>query len=425
MSCEQFREAMSPYIDGLLEDNEKLLFEEHLKSCPNCNEEFEQFKEIMKEIHSLPEIELPDHYHEELLLKLYQKKEERKHQRKVFYQNWKVLSTLAAGLILLIFVIENLGNMGMDAKQELATEQAAPGAGTAGVYDMAVEEESASNPMIFSTERATANEVTRDGVESLAQENTQTFMKVEKSSITERKIIYESFMSIEVDVFDDTISKIKAITDQSGGYVENSSSYIYYSEPERDIYLKQGSIKIRIPVEQYGAIQEQISKLGHLIHQQETSTNVTEQYIETESRIRMLEVEQERLLEIMKKAEKVEDLIKLEQRLNEIRTDIEIYKSKIKNWDQLVSFSTFTIEIKEVKEVEYIKSTDPNFKTKIQSSFIKSLNDVREGFERIVVVLAYGVIPCTLFIIALGIGFLIGKPVLKKILIKIRNWREK
>ena len=44
----------------------------------------------------------------------------------------------------------------------------------------------------------------------------------------------------------------------------------------------------------------------------------------------MLEVEQDRLLEIMKKADKVEDLIKLEERLTQVRTDLEIYKSKIK-----------------------------------------------------------------------------------------------
>ncbi|WP_341877040.1 DUF4349 domain-containing protein [Defluviitalea saccharophila] len=424
MSCEQFREAMSPYMDGLLEDNEKILFEEHLKSCPNCNEEFEQFKLIMEEIHSLPEMELPAHYHQELLLKLYQKKEERKYQKKGFSKSWKVLSTLAASFIFLILVLESIGNMGMGTKNS-APEQSAPSAGAADMYDMAVSEESTAKSLAVSPERTMENEAAADGAGSLVPENAQTLMKAEKSSITERKIIYESFMSIEVDVFDDAIGKIKSITNQSGGYVENSSSYIYYSEPERNIYLKQGTIKIRIPVEQYGQIQEQISNLGHLIHQQETSTNVTEEYIETESRIRMLEVEQERLLEIMKKAEKVEDLIKLEERLNVVRTDLEIYKSKIKNWDQLVSFSTFTIDITEVKKVEHIKSADPNFKTKLQSSFIKSLNDFRKGFEDMMIDLAYIIIPFTFFIIVLGIVFLIGRPLFKKISMKIRNWREK
>ncbi|HHW67205.1 MAG: hypothetical protein PWP07_2172 [Epulopiscium sp.] len=424
MSCEQFREAMSPYIDGLLEDDKKVLFEDHLKSCPDCNEEFEQFKVIMNEIHHLPQMELPDYYHQELLLKLYQKSEEKKQHRKGFSQNWKVFSTLAAGFIVLMFVLGNLVNMGMDSK-DFATQSAMPNAGSAEIYNTEVSEEPEAKSLALTEESALVNEVARNRDEFLSKENSQSLMMAEKNTIDQRKIIYESFMSIEVDEFDDTIDRIKEMTNQSGGYVENSSSYIYYSEPERDIYLKQGTIKIRIPVEQYGQIQGQISNLGHLIHQEETSTNVTEEYIETESRIRMLEVEQERLLDIMKQAEKVEDLIKLEEHLNEVRTDLEIYKSKIKNWDQLVSFSTFTIEIREVREVEHIKSPDPNFKTKIQSSFIRSLNDLREGFERLAVALAYGIIPFILFICFLGILFLLGRPLLKKILIKVKNWREK
>ena len=95
----------------------------------------------------------------------------------------------------------------------------------------------------------------------------------------------------------------------------------------------------------------------------------------------MLEVEQDRLLEIMKKADKVEDLIKLEERLTQVRTDLEIYKSKIKNWDQLVAFSTFTINLREVKEIEPIKAPNPNFMTRIKSSFNKSINDVRETLK--------------------------------------------
>lgn len=424
MSCEQFIEEMSLYIDGLIEEDDKMQFEKHLKSCPNCREELEQFKNIISELHSLPQKELPDNFHKGLLLKLYQKKEGNKVQKKAFYQNWKVLSTMAAAFILFIFVIGSIGDMGL-SKNESTIEQSSSGSAPAEVYDMAMDEEAKAKSREYTSDTAAETEEYRVTAELPIQGNNQTIMKAEVNEISDRKIIYESLMSIEVDVFDEAVNKIKDITNKSGGYVENSTSYIYYSEPERNIYLKQGNIKIRIPVEQYGQIQEQITKMGHLIHQEETSTNVTEEYIETESRVRMLEVEQERLLEIMKKAEKVEDLIKLEERLNVVRTDLEIYKSKIKNWDQLVAFSTFSIELKEVKKVEKIKSADPNLQTRLQSSFNKSLNDLREGFERIIVSLAYSIIPFTLLLTFLGTAFLLSRPLLRKILRRIKNWREK
>lgn len=422
MSCEQFREEMSPYIDGMLEGDEKIRFEDHLNSCVTCKEEFEQFKAIIDEVHILPEEQLPEHYHEELLLKLYQKKEEKKLQKKAFYQNWKMMSTFAAGFLILIFVIGNMDNIRLD-KNESTTDQAAPMAASE-MYDMAVAEESQIESEEIDDGMTLKSEVKEDSASSTEFNNSRNIEKSKASGVIDRKIIYSTFMSLEVEVFDNSINKIKDIARQSGGYVENSSSYIYHSEPERDIYLKQGNITIRIPVEKYGQIQEQISTMGHLIHQEETSINVTEEYIETESRVRMLEVEQERLLEIMKKAEKVDDLIKLEQRLNQVRTDLEIYKSKIKNWDQLVAFSTFSIELREVKEIEEIKSADPNLQTKLKSNFIRSINDLREEVERMVVALAYGIVPFILFMIVLGISFLIFKPLFKKLLQKIRNWKE-
>ena len=138
----------------------------------------------------------------------------------------------------------------------------------------------------------------------------------------------------------------------------------------------------------------------------------------------MLELEQERLLEIMEKAEEVEDLIKLEERLNQVRTNLEIYKSMIKNWDKLVEFSTFTITIKEVKTIEPIKMADPNLMARVKSNFNRSINDVRQTFEDFVVSLSYALIPLLLLIVILGITFMIARPIFKKIIKMIHKRRD-
>ncbi|WP_058485054.1 DUF4349 domain-containing protein [Defluviitalea phaphyphila] len=404
MSCEQFRELMSSYMDGYIEEDKKIEFENHLKYCKDCKEEFEQFKFIINEIKKLPDKKLPNHYHEDLMLRLYKSKEEDRLSRRNSYFNWKILVPLAASFIVLIFVIGNLDNILTTKdyyKQESATEE---------MMEDSIDIDMAG----FNIEGEKLQITAEDGVNS----------KLNYSTDVDRKIIYDSNMYIEVEDFDKTINEIKNMANNSGGYVENSSSYIYDSDPERDIYLKQGTIVIRIPVESYGQIQEELISLGHLINQEENSTNVTEEYIETESRIRMLEIEQNRLLEIMEKSDKVEDLIKLEERLNQVRTDLEIYKSKIKNWDQLVSLSTFTIKLKEVKEKEDLKNLDPNLTTKIKFSFIKSVNDIRQVFEKIIIYAAYGVIPFIIFIIIIFIVFIITKPIIKLLLKKIKKRKD-
>ena len=55
MSCENFRELISLYIDGMLDEEEKTNFESHLKACIDCKEEFEEIKSMIDEIHNIPE----------------------------------------------------------------------------------------------------------------------------------------------------------------------------------------------------------------------------------------------------------------------------------------------------------------------------------------------------------------------------------
>lgn len=422
MSCEQFSEAMSPYIDGMIAGDEKMEFEDHLKICHDCKEEFEALKIIIDEVQGLPEEKLPDYYHRDLMLKLYKSNED-KFNKKRFYGNWKVFSGLAAVFIFLIVIAGSLGRITVydEARKESEFPRGTAGHtnGILANYDTMKEEMEIQDMAVETPQMNIELDLVKES------EGSRGITKVRSPEVINRKIIYSTMMSLEVEVFDNAIRQIRDIAEQSGGYVENSSSYIYHSEPEREIYLKQGSIVIRIPVDKYGEIQTRLSNMGHLIHQEETSTNVTEEYIETESRIRMLEVEQDRLLEIMGRADKVEDLIKLEERLNQVRTDLEIYKSKIKNWDQLISFSTFTIDLREVKEIEPIKITSPNLSTKIKSSFNKSLNDIRREFEEIAILMAYMVIPFILMIIVLAIAFLVFKPLVKIIIRKIKNWRDK
>lgn len=364
MICEQYREWISFYIDGVLENEEKIAFENHLKTCKECRQELEEIQFLIEEIQKIPEKTLPEDYHKDLMLKLYKERDEKKSEKKKLDFNLKKLTAVAASFLLLFFIMTSIGNMGMKSEQN----------GVAGEFEAAKQSysknEIASSDSFKSSAELAKTDMASDyggmaadySMESLEEESINqagnTFNAVSVDA-GERKIIYNAYLSLEVELFDDTVKAIRELTQKSGGYVENFSSYIYYSEPERDIYLKEGTIVIRIPVEKYGDVSNELVKFGHLISQNEMTENITEQYIETESRIRMLELEQERLLEIMEKAEEVEDLIKLEERLNQVRTNLEIYKSMIKNWDKLVEFSTFTITIKEVKTIEPIKWLTP------------------------------------------------------------------
>ena len=65
--------------------------------------------------------------------------------------------------------------------------------------------------------------------------------------------------------------------------------------------------------------------------------NVTLQYVSTESRVKALETEQTRLLELLENAETMEDLLTIEARLTDVRWELENYASQLRVLDNQVN----------------------------------------------------------------------------------------
>lgn len=234
----------------------------------------------------------------------------------------------------------------------------------------------------------------------------------------ELKIIKTANIKLDTDNFKNTMDSIKVLVKNSNGYIQNSNEYVYDSRPSLNIYLKRGHITLRVPKNSYGSIKDQISMYGEIKSISDDAQNVTEQYSETESRIKSLEIQQDRLFKIMEKATKVEDLIKLEQRLNSVRTDLEIHKSNIKNWDKKVQFSTIHVDVKEVISEDEIQPVNEKFNKRVSRSFISSINRIREACENFVVWLVGNILNIIVLIGVIIIFIYILVKVIKKIIIK-------
>ncbi len=100
------------------------------------------------------------------------------------------------------------------------------------------------------------------------------------------------------------------------------------------------------------------------------------------------ELEKERLMQLIEKADSINDLILLENRLSQISSDIESYKSRIKNWDRLVQFSTITINIEQIQDKSKISTISPNLVDRIKDGFISSINNIKQQVENLIVLVA-------------------------------------
>ena len=113
--------------------------------------------------------------------------------------------------------------------------------------------------------------------------------------------------------------------------------------------------------------------------------DVTLQYVATESRITALTTEQTRLLELLAKAENMNDLLLIEARLTEVRTELEEYTSQLRLFDNLVDYATIRLRISEVKE--YTPTQEKTFWQRIGSGFMDNLKDLGTGLSNFVVFL--------------------------------------
>lgn len=76
------------------------------------------------------------------------------------------------------------------------------------------------------------------------------------------------------------------------------------------------------------------------------------------SRITALETEESRLLELLAAAANMSDLLEIESRLTEVRTELEKVKSQLRIYENQVSYGTIYLTVSEVKEYTVVEEPE-------------------------------------------------------------------
>jgi|GEM_PF-254541 hypothetical protein len=200
---------------------------------------------------------------------------------------------------------------------------------------------------------------------------------------TTDKIIYRYSLTIETQDFDKLLSKIDSNITSLGGYTENSQigGKSYYN----DDVTRNGNITVRIPGNKAGEFIAVIKKAANVTQSQQSSENVSLQYIDAKSKVETLRIEQDRLYEILKTAKELDSIITLETRLSDIRYELEKYESQIRLYDNQVAYSYITLNIQEVERITPAKEIKQNFFSKIKNGFGDTLYNLSEGFQAFMV----------------------------------------
>lgn len=175
---------------------------------------------------------------------------------------------------------------------------------------------------------------------------------------TERKVIKKGEIKFQTKNIQETANFISETVKSLKGYI--SSDNVYNSEDR----ITQ-RIEIRIPSESFDNLLSRISANAKKIEYKNVQLeDVTQEYIDVESRIKTKKELEHQYIELLSKAKKVEEILSIEKELGTLRSDIESIEGRLKYLKDQVSLSTLTVDYYQ------LTSTTLNFSSKLGQAFV-------------------------------------------------------
>lgn len=175
----------------------------------------------------------------------------------------------------------------------------------------------------------------------------------------ERKLVKNGNLSLVVKDIEIAQSTIKQITKNFKGFVQSSNfseneQYGYYGNERRVSSIsKRGYFEIKVPVASFENAFSEFKKSALKVNNESISgSDVTEQYADLESQIANKKSEVTQYREIMRKASKIEDVLKVTQYLNRAQSALDSLQGRMNRLSNQVELSTIRVDIISEKDVE-------------------------------------------------------------------------
>ena len=191
----------------------------------------------------------------------------------------------------------------------------------------------------------------------------------------DRKLIRTISMDAETEELETLLTALEEKIAELGGYVENRE--VYNGSAYATRRYRHADLTIRIPADKVDGFVEHVSGVSNVVSSREDIDDVTLTYVDTESRVKALETERDRLLELMEQAQTMSDLLEIEGRLTEVRYELESVASRLKTLDNQINYATVYLNISEVQE--YTPVVEKTAWQRITEGFVDSLEGIWDG----------------------------------------------
>jgi len=141
-------------------------------------------------------------------------------------------------------------------------------------------------------------------------------------------LIYTADITMAVFEVNTSLDALENLARQAGGFLAR-----------RD----DRSITIRIPAARFDEAIGRIEKLGDILNRNVVAQDVTEEFHDLEVRLKSAHAVQERLIQLLAKAQKVEESVMIERELARVTTEIDRIEGRMKFLRDRAAYSTITV----------------------------------------------------------------------------------
>lgn len=228
----------------------------------------------------------------------------------------------------------------------------------------------------------------------------------EETVAPDQKIIYTAKLHIRVKNLQTTMSEITAQAQQLSGYIVHS-----YTHTTND-GSRHGELTVRVPQKHFTSFLEDVENIGsELLSRNVEGQDVTEEFVDLESRLKSLRTQENRLLEFMEQAEDTEDLLKISNDLTAIQEKIDSLTGRLRYLENRVDMATVTIQIDENHVEIGGLGEELNTWEKTVEQFKRSINWILQALS-FIIVFVVGNLPILILVVIILIG---GAYVAKKV----------
>ncbi len=228
-------------------------------------------------------------------------------------------------------------------------------------------EESASDTKIMSVKLSESDTVA-EAVEAPREVTIDQSAEPQKQESIEPKIIKEGNLRFETSDLEPTYQKIIVAAKKQKATIQNDIEGKDYQSVFRNIV-------IRVPSQNFDSFIKEISNgVTYFDRKEISSKDVTEEYIDIDARLKAKKILEERYFELLKKANKVSEMIEIETQLASIREEIDAKEGQLRYMKSRISMSTISIEF--YKTVAEESGATSSFGSKLWNAIVSGFNSI-------------------------------------------------